>query len=255
MPGNDHEDAGMGHEGSLRSLLAAIASAGAVLLLAAVPGPAIHPGGPGQETALLAVHAWPWARVRIDGGPWLLTPLPAPVPVAPGQHRLVAEHPALGRVERTVAATAGARLEIALTLPVRDVDDADDPVPSTPAGAESPGSPGPRAPRPSRARDVPPPRGPGALPGTPLPANLPLRQLLARRRAGRAAACARLARLVLARDDLPKPVRKAAARHGAWALLALGRRDEAAELVTQAGLSPDPMVDPPELVTLWPARP
>jgi len=250
----------MGRDSLLRPLLAAVASAGAVLLLAASPGPvdATAPGHAGG--AALVVRAWPWARVRIDEGPWRLTPLADPLPVTPGAHRVVAEHPVLGRVERDVTIAPGTTLDLVLALPVRDARNAGDPVPSTaPAGVESPGPPGHDAPRSPRARDVPPPRGPGALPGAPRPATLPVRQLLARRRAGRPEACLRLARLLLRRADLPSPVRAAAARHGAWACLALGKEREATELLADVtklvpGLAPDPMVDPPVLVAVWPAN-
>ena len=249
----------MDRDSLLRPLLAAVASAGAVLLLAAAPGP-VNAAGPGRAgSAALVVRAWPWARVRVDAGPWRLTPLPEPLPVTPGTHRVVAEHPVLGRVERDVTVAPGTTLDLVLALPARDPRSAGDPVPSTaPAGVESPGPPGHDAPRSPRARDVPPPRGPGELPGTPRPATFPVRQLLARRRAGRAEACARLARLLLRRADLPRAERAAAARHGAWAYLALGRERGAVELLAREadhlpGLVPDPMVDPPLLVALWPA--
>jgi len=248
----------MGRESLLRPLLAAVASAAAVLLLAAAPGPGSTGGPEPGEGAALLVRAWPWARVRIDSGPWRLTPFSDPLPVAPGTHRVVAEHPALGRVERDVTVAPGTTLDLVLALPVRDAPHAGDPVPSTPpAGVEPPGSPGPDATRSPRARDVPPPRGPGALPGAPRPAALPVRQLLARRRAGRAEACARLARLLLRRPGVPGTARVAAARHGAWACLALGKEQEATRLLLAAaergpGPAPDPMIDPPALLVLWP---
>ncbi len=249
----------MTRDGLLRPLLAALASAGAVLLLAASPGPVGSPGPGNGGTAGLLVRAWPWARVRVDGGPWRLTPLAGPLPVSPGTHRVVAEHPVLGRVEREVSVAPGATLDLVLALPVRDAQDAGDPVPSTaPAGVGPRGRPGHDVPRSPRARDVPPPRGPGSSPGVPRPASLPVRQLVARRRAGRPAACALLARLLLRRRDLPAGARAAAVRHGAWAYLALGRNRDAVDLLAQETgrlpvFAPDPMIDPPALVALWPA--
>jgi serine/threonine-protein kinase len=62
---------------------------------------------PPIEPALVRFAAWPWAEVRIEGAESFITPRAAPVPLAPGRHRIVFEHPKYGRAEYELDLAAG----------------------------------------------------------------------------------------------------------------------------------------------------
>ena len=74
-----------------------------------VPPPATAPSGPllPQERARLRFAAYPWARIRVDGEQSFYTPQAGFLPLEPGKHHVVFEHPTLGTAEYDVELGAG----------------------------------------------------------------------------------------------------------------------------------------------------
>jgi len=63
----------------------------------------------GADPASLRVAAWPWAEVRIDDAPALVTPHADPFSLAPGHHLVRFDHPTFGHAEVEVDLAPGER--------------------------------------------------------------------------------------------------------------------------------------------------
>jgi serine/threonine-protein kinase len=99
LPAADGEVATTPDGGVVDGAEAALATAAT---LAPVPTSAPVP-------AELRFAVTPWARITVDDDPTFLTPRAAPLTLPPGRHRVVFEHPTLGRSEVVVDLAEGER--------------------------------------------------------------------------------------------------------------------------------------------------
>jgi serine/threonine-protein kinase len=97
--------------GGTGSEMPATGVAGLVEVPLATVAPAVlpPPPAPAPAPAELRFAVVPWARITIDDGPAFVTPRAAPLELSPGRHRVVFEHPTLGRSEVVVDLAEGER--------------------------------------------------------------------------------------------------------------------------------------------------